>query len=556
MVVFEDQKQAEKLDKVRKQEEEELAEILSNKYGVSYIDLSKITINEEALHLIEETDARESLVASFLKKEGVVHVAAHSPMSDETGYAVAELERKDFTVVLYIASTASLERAWKFYENEDFEAQKSGIIEIADDKIREIEKSVETVSDLKEVIQKMIDTGKRQNASRILEAVFGGALSLGSSDIHLEPEEAGTRLRLRLDGILQELVVFKEDIYRLLLSRIKLVSRMMLNVRNKAQDGRFGFTVVDREIGVRTSIIPGAYGESIVMRLLDPNNIHIGFEDLGINKRLLKVIEKEIKKPHGLILNTGPTGSGKTTSLYAFLNQVYSTEMKILTIENPVEYHLEGIVQTQVDSEKGYTFLEGLRSALRQDPDIIMVGEIRDIETARTAINAALTGHLVLSTLHTNNAAGTIPRLVDMGINSKIISSALTLSLAQRLVRKLCKVCKKEDVQSDVERKKIDEIISEIVSDPPENNGKVWRPVGCVECNNTGYKGRTPLIEGMYMDKNVENAIQESPSERDIQEACSSQGLLTIRQDGILKILDGISSINEVGRVVDIWEEL
>ncbi|HET8574546.1 MAG TPA: GspE/PulE family protein, partial [Candidatus Paceibacterota bacterium] len=313
------------------------------------------------------------------------------------------------------------------------------------------------------------------------------------------------------------------------------------------------FAIEDREIGVRTSVIPGAYGESVVMRLLDPKMISIPLEELGINKRLFEVINREIEKPNGLILNTGPTGSGKTTSLYAFLNKIYTPEMKIITIENPIEYHLEGIVQTQVDTKRGYTFLEGLRSALRQDPDVIMIGEIRDLETARTAINSALTGHLVISTLHTNNAAGTIPRLVDLGVNPKIISSALTLALAQRLVRKLCEACKVEDVQTDPEREVIDRILAGIATDRPKNHGKIWRSKGCQVCNNTGYTGRVPVIEGILMDKKIEDALQHNPSEREIMLAAKDQNLLTMSQDGVLKILEAVTSMNEVQRVVDLF---
>jgi type II secretory ATPase GspE/PulE/Tfp pilus assembly ATPase PilB-like protein len=228
--------------------------------------------------------------------------------------------------------------------------------------------------------------------------------------------------------------------------------------------------------------------------------------------------------------------------------------MKVITIENPIEYHLEGIVQTQVDSKRGYTFLEGLRSALRQDPDIIMVGEIRDLETARTAINSALTGHLVLSTLHTNNAAGTIPRLIDLGVNPKIISSALTLSLAQRLVRRLCDDCKEKEQQNDHEKEVIDGVIDTIQKDPPENHGKIWRAEGCKKCNNTGYKGRAPIIEGIQMDKDIEDVIQKNPSEREIIGASESQGILTMSQDGILKILDGTSTLSEVQRVVNLFK--
>lgn len=556
MVQFDEKKQQQTLKKLKEREQEQLAETLSGKYGISYIDLSSTSLDQEALALVPLETAQEALIAPFRKKKNGVDVAVQSPDKQETRAAVAELERQGYTVVLYMASHKSLELAWDHYPDEHEGATKSGVIDIADEEITKIENDIDHVSDLKQHLQEMLDeSAGTGSASRILEALFGGSLAVKSSDVHLEPEEKGIRLRLRIDGILQDLVFIDEQTYRLLLSRIKLVSGTKLNVRDEAQDGRFSFGVSDRQIEVRTSVVPGSYGESVVMRLLDPNNIAVGFEDLGINERLFGVIKKEINQPNGLILNTGPTGSGKTTSLYAFLNHVYTPEMKIITVENPVEYHLEGIVQTQVEADKGYTFLEGLRSALRQDPDVIMIGEIRDLETARTAINSALTGHLVLSTLHTNNAAGTIPRLIDLGVNPKIISSALSLSMAQRLARRLCETCKTPDQQNEDEAEIINRIIREIDQNPPENHGKIWRAGGCAECNNTGYKGRAPIAEGIQMDKNIENIIQQNPSEREITEAAQSQGVLTMAQDGILKILDGTTTISELQRVVNLFEE-
>jgi type IV pilus assembly protein PilB len=297
--------------------------------------------------------------------------------------------------------------------------------------------------------------GQKQSykISRLLEIIIAGALALKASDVHIEPEEKFVRIRYRLDGVLTDILHFDKETFRLLLSRIKLLSGMKLNLTG-AQDGRYSIILENTEIEIRTSILPSAYDESIVMRVLNPTSISVPLESLGIPRKLLSVLLKEIDKPEGMILTTGPTGSGKTTTLYAFLRKVYTPEIKVITIENPIEYHLEGIVQTQVNTDKGYTFLEGLRSALRQDPDIIMVGEIRDRETAEIAVNSALTGHLVFSTLHTNNAAGTFPRLIDLGVNPKVITSALSVSMAQRLVRKLCPECMKK-IKLKVEIKKL-----------------------------------------------------------------------------------------------------
>ena len=268
---------------------------------------------------------------------------------------------------------------------------------------------------------------------------------------------------------------------------------------------------------------------------------------------LLAVVEKEISKPNGMLLTTGPTGSGKTTTLYAFLRKIHTPGVKIITIEDPIEYHLPGIVQTQVEVAKHYTFASGLRSALRQDPDVMMVGEIRDEETAEIAINASLTGHLVFSTLHTNNAAGTFPRLIDLGINPKTMTSAISLAMAQRLVRKLCTVCKKEASIEGVLRERLEKLLATLPATAvPSQKTVMWTPVGCEKCNNTGYKGRTGIYEAIKADSAIEKTVQENPSEREIEEAARPQGIPTMAQDGLLKMLNGETSLEELERVVNL----
>jgi type II secretory ATPase GspE/PulE/Tfp pilus assembly ATPase PilB-like protein len=393
--------------------------------------------------------------------------------------------------------------------------------------------------------------------SKILEIIIAGALSTKASDIHLEPEEAYVRLRYRLDGVLTDILSFDLDTYKLLLSRVKLISNLKLNVGG-AQDGRFSIKLPDGDIEIRTSLLPGAYDESIVMRVLNPNSISVPLESLGIHPRLLAIFMHEIEKPNGMILVTGPTGSGKTTTLYAFLKKIHSPDIKIITIENPIEYHLPGIVQTQTDADKGYTFLEGLRSSLRQDPDVIMVGEIRDEETAEIAINSALTGHLVFSTLHTNNAAGAFPRLIDLGVNPKVITSAINISIAQRLLRKLCDTCKKEVAIAGPDKEIVDRVVAGI-QDKTYLEGiqmeKIWEPVGCDKCNMSGYKGRIGVYEAVLTDQSIEKIVRENPSEREIKQAGLHQNILDMRQDGILKCLQGTTSLHELGRVVDLEKD-
>ena len=300
------------------------------------------------------------------------------------------------------------------------------------------------------------------------------------------------------------------------------------------------------------------------MSVLNPETIAVPFEDLGVNKHLFEIIEKELKRPNGIILTTGPTGSGKTTTLYAFLRKIYSPGSKMITIEDPIEYHLDGITQTQTNDEKGYTFLEGLRSALRQDPDVIMVGEIRDTETAKIAINSALTGHLVFSTLHTNTAAGAIPRLIDLGVDAKIISSALNVSIAQRLARKLCVYCKKEFSATDDEKRILTAVINRIREEKKEYAlapiepllpiSNLFQAVGCEKCNNTGFKGRIGIYEAILTDEKIEKAIIETPTERGLKKASVPQGILDMRQDGIVKCISGMTSLAEIERAVGLDE--
>jgi type IV pilus assembly protein PilB len=383
---------------------------------------------------------------------------------------------------------------------------------------------------------------------------MAGALSLGASDIHIEPEADTVRMRYRVDGVLADVLTMDGATYKLILSRIKLLSGLKLNLTSVAQDGRLSIVVKEKEIEIRTSILPGNYGESVVMRVLDPSSIGLSLEVLGFDKYLVEIFKHEISKPNGMILNTGPTGSGKTTTLYAFLKAVHNPGIKIITIEDPIEYHLGGIVQTQVD--KQYTFALGLRSVLRQDPDVIMVGEIRDSEVASTAVQAALTGHLVFSTLHTNNAAGTFPRLIDMGVNAEILGSAVSVAMAQRLVRRLCEHCRKQQPLEGEDKALVERWLENIPHPEsiPEDHSKSWVPVGCDKCNNTGYSGRIAVVEVILMDEEIEEIIRTNPSEREIMHAARNQNIRIMQEDGIVKVLQGVTALEELSRVVDLSE--
>ena len=556
MVQFDEEKQDERVRGLHRKEEEELIASLSRRHGVHYLDLSTHPINIDALRIIKEIDARTAQTAIFDVIDKKIDVAVLSPENEKTVELIGDLKRRGYIPEVFMVSHQSLEKVWSRYKDLSYSLEtKSGALDISNEEIIEMTKRVTSLADVKKLIEGVLAMKRAYRISKILEIILAGAISLKASDVHLEPEEKDVRLRYRLDGILTDILHFDFETFELLLSRIKLISELKLNVKEKAQDGRFSIKLADVEIEVRTSLLPGPYDESVVMRVLNPDAIAVEFEALGIHPHLLMILKKEIRKPNGMILTTGPTGSGKTTTLYAFLKKIYTPDIKVVTIEDPIEYHLEGVVQTQAETEKGYGFAEGLRSALRQDPDVIMVGEIRDNETAVVAVNAALTGHLVLSTLHTNNAAGSFPRLLDLGVNPKVVSSALNVSIAQRLVRTLCETCKKKIPLEGKNKEAIDKVLARI----PDSvyldgiqRAHIWATVGCPKCNGVGFRGRIGIYEAILIDDKIEKAVITNPSERDIREAAKEQKLLTLVQDGIIKVLSGITTLEELDRVVDL----
>ena len=556
MVQFDEEKQNRRITELKKEEAENLTRTMSAKFNLPYLDLSLFPINIDALRIVKEDRARAAHVAPFNLIDKKVQIGVLSPESNETTEVVEDLKSRGYLPVLFMVSVESLNKVWERYKDLSYSFEtKGGALTISNEEVAVFLKQVNNIEDIGKLIKEALSTKKIYRISRLFEIILAGALSTNASDIHLEPEEGYVLLRYRLDGLLTDVLQFDNDTYNLLLSRIKLLSNLKLNIKGKAQDGRFSIKIKDDEIEIRTSLLPGAYNDTIVLRVLNPNAISVPLEELGIHPRLLSILMHEISKPNGMILNTGPTGSGKTTTLYAFMKKIHSPDIKIITIENPIEYHLPGVVQTQTDDEKGYTFSLGLRSALRQDPDVIMIGEIRDSETAEIAVNAALTGHLVFSTLHTNNAAGTFPRLIDLGVNPKVITSAISIAMAQRLVRKLCPNCKKERILSIEEKSIVDRIIGTI-TDKTYLDGiqtkLVWEAKGCEKCRNTGYNGRVGIFEAIRTDENIEKIVQENPSEREVRAAAAPQNILDMSQDGVIKVLNGVTSIEELGRVIDL----
>lgn len=403
------------------------------------------------------------------------------------------------------------------------------------------------IKDLQE-LKKAVEANSGVKITELLEIILGGALEMDSSDLHLEPEEEKAKIRVRIDGLLQDVTTIDKTVYESLLSRIKLLGGMKLNVNDRPQDGRFSLAYTSKEdktdlIEIRVSALPAERGESIVLRVLNPKNL-IELEALGLRKDLFELFKKEIKKPNGMIIVTGPTGSGKTTTLYAFLKKIQQPEIKIITIEDPIEYHLAGISQTQVKKEGGYDFASGLKSVMRQDPDVILVGEVRDLETVKTALQAALTGHLVLTTLHTNDAAGTIPRLISLGAEPSNIGPAVNIAVAQRLIRKICPKCSKLRKPTAEEIKIIK---TELKKDPKDV--MVPEVKGCKFCNMTGYKGRIGIFEALVVDDEMEKLISVSPTIAALKEKAINRGMVPMRHDGLLKVLEGITTFEEVNRV-------
>jgi type II secretory ATPase GspE/PulE/Tfp pilus assembly ATPase PilB-like protein len=415
----------------------------------------------------------------------------------------------------------------------------------------DLEKFKESIVDYRS-LNEIINT---VNISDVVTLIIATALKIGTSDIHIEVEDQGIVVRLRIDGVLQEAAKIDTAKWPRIISRMKLLAKVKLNVVGKPQDGRYTIFMPDEKIAVRSSFLPTAFGESVVMRLLRSGSIGLSFEQLGLLPIAFETLKEEITKPNGLVLTTGPTGSGKTTTLYAVLSKLNKPGVKIITLEDPIEYQLSGVNQSQVDASKGYTFANGLRSILRQDPDVVMVGEIRDLETAEMAVQASLTGHLVLSTLHTNDASGVIPRLIDMGVKPYFLTPSINAVIGQRLVRKLCPYCRIAHEMNEDEAERVNKILAVIspnagVSIPAVLPNFYRKGAGCEKCNGVGYKGRIGIYEIFSMSGDIKKLTSEGAPAFKILEKAIENGMVTMLQDGILKVMDGVTDLDEVYRVI------
>lgn len=521
--------------------------------GLPFLEVVPEKIDKAVLSVIPEDAAKKYRMAVFQREGESLSVAMVNPQDFEALNVLrflAEKERLDIQV--FLVSEKVFEDLLKLYAGAD-RALNEAIMSLKKDDL--------VISENDSQLKKSAEADVFQDApiAKLVEVVVKHALDTRASDIHIEPIDGNYRVRFRVDGLLRADLVFPREVGRAVISRIKILSNLKIDENRKPQDGRFRFETKDSFIDLRVSSLPVMEGEKVVMRVLEKNSDVSDLEKLGLWGRNRSVLEKKIREPFGIILITGPTGSGKSTSLYAFLQILNREDRNIITLEDPVEYYMDGINQSQVRPEIGYTFAAGLRSVLRQDPNVIMVGEIRDGETAELAIHAALTGHLVLSTLHTNDAIGAIPRLVDMGIEPFLLSSSLQAVAAQRLVRRICDSCKEEFPVTEVQMERIKTLFQtipkvEIEAYGLDENMKLifFQGKGCDKCGMTGYKGRIALYETIEIDDAFHDIIADQKgNEGAVGKAAMAQGMLLMKQDGLLKVLKGITTLSEVERVTE-----
>ncbi len=532
---------------IKKKEAEKITEEKANSAGLPYINLTGFPISPEALSKISEEESKRLKVACFLYNGEELRLGAVAVTTEVEEILKQLTEKLHVKGQLYLISEDSLQKAIVLYKNI---AKPKNIVKGVKVTEEELNKYSEKFSSFKDLQSQIVKADVSQTVSMMLAA----AIKSRASDIHIESEEKEIKVRYRIDGVLQDVAMLDQERREKIVSRLKVLAKVKINVIDRPQDGRFTIFMKERKIDIRISFLPTAYGESVVMRLLDSKKQDISFENLGLVDKAFEQLKREVERPNGMIITTGPTGSGKTTTLYAILRKLNQPKTKIITIEDPIEYQIEGINQSQ--TSENYTFAKGLRSIVRQDPDVIMVGEVRDLETAEIATQAALTGHLVLSTIHTNDASGTIPRLLSMGLKPFLLAPSLNAMIGQRLVRRVCDKCKKEIALSDEQKKRIEDIMDKL---PEEEKGKYnieeakfQKGEGCDECQSLGYKGRIGIYEIMVMNADIEKLIQEEKvSEFNIAEVASKGGMITMAQDGIIKAMQGKTTIEEVLRVAE-----
>ena len=507
--------------------EEQLVQVMANFLKVPYVDLTQQAIAKDILNIVPQVVAKKQRIISFKKDQQGLHLA----MEDPTDFQIRDfVEKKNgLPVITYIASRTSLQSSFILYN-------------------KDVTKAFE------EIIAENINAAKGTSQSeppiiKIVEAIISYAHQNKASDIHIESWKKQAVVRYRIDGVLHDIVTLPLELYPRIITRVRVLANLPTDEHQAAQDAKIDFETEEGELDLRVSIVPVVDGEKVVMRLLSASSRRLSLADLGFSGKDQKVIEEAYKKPHGMVLVTGPTGSGKTTTLYAMIKVLNTRTVNIMTIEDPVEYDIKGINQIQVNDEAELTFAKGLRTVVRQDPDIILVGEIRDNETADIAVNSAMTGHLVLSTLHTNDAATTFPRLIDMGVEPYLIASSVNLVIAQRLVRSICVNCRasNEVKRADIEKELPSELINKMFGDEPVL--RFYAGKGCDICHDTGYAGRIGIFEVLNIDEAIKKAIVEKNNASQISEIAVAAGMMPMIEDGLSKVKQGQTTIDEVIRV-------
>lgn len=509
---------------------------------VPWIDVNLIPVNPQALNLISEAIARRYHLIPFEvdEKEKSLKVVMSDPLDLLT---IEFLEKKTGRKIIpLLGFKEDIDRAIDIFYTQGLSPE---VVQA----LKEVEPQVKTVK--AEDIGKII---KEAPVAKIVTTILEYGIKSRASDIHIEPQENRSRVRYRIDGILNEKLNLPKGIHESLVSRIKILSQLKIDEKRLPQDGRFNFKLGEEEVDLRVSTLPTVHGEKVVMRLLKKTGGVPSLSQLGLRGPQLKLLEEAISKPYGIILVTGPTGSGKSTTLYSVLSRLNNPGVNIVTLEDPVEYQIPGINQVQINPQAGLTFATGLRAFLRQDPNIILVGEIRDRETTQLAIQAALTGHLVFSTLHTNDAATAIPRLIDLGAEPFLISSVLNASVAQRICRRICPYCKNPIVPSNEVIEDIKQVLGDLFPKRYQNGEeiKLYKGTGCDQCNYSGYFERIGIFEVIKITPAINRMILHHPTAEEIVDQAKKEGLITMKQDGYLKVLEGITTVEEVLRVAEI----
>jgi len=532
--------------KIKIKELERLTKQAAEAGNLPYINLAGFPISPEALILVSEERAKELSVLCFFYDGKNIRLGSLTPDDEAVKELAKSLKEKYFAEIkIYLITANSFKYGLEMYKTIPKVREVIRGVKITEEELNKYGEKLSSFKDLQGEIN-------QAQVTEIVTMIMAAAVKSDSSDVHIEAEEKDIKVRFRVDGVLHDVASVDKSLWEKIISRMKLLAEVKINVTDKPQDGRLSIFLRDDRLDIRASFLPTNFGESVVMRLLRSSAVGLEFNDLGIRGRAFEQLKREVERPNGMIITTGPTGSGKTTTLYAILKKLNNPETKIITIEDPIEYQLDGVNQSQIG--KNYIFAQGLRSIVRQDPDIIMVGEIRDLDTAEIAIQAALTGHLVLSTIHTNDAAGTVPRFLSMGTKPYLLAPALNAMVGQRLVRKICEKCKQEAKIDGETLTRAKDLLNELNDEDKKkiNFEKLtfFEGQGCDACQGIGYKGRIGIYEVMAMNPEIEKLILGGQaSEYDMRDNAKKHGMITMVEDGLLKALDGITSVEEVLRV-------